>query len=84
MLQYRFERRFQFAPRVFVSGFRRYRDARPESLFRFVLLPELLIKLSELIVRRHILRIAGLDRLEFPQCIVVLTELCVFEGQGVA
>src|SRR5438552_278089 len=83
-LQQSFERRFQFTPRMFVTDFRRNRDTGPESLFGFVLLSELLIELSELIVRRYILRIVGLDRFEFPQRIVMLTELRVFESQGVA
>jgi len=48
--QQSFQRGLQFASGVFVAGPRRHSDSRAKCFFRVVLLPELLIKLPELIV----------------------------------
>src|SRR5438105_1572706 len=83
-LKERFECGLKLASGVFVARFRRYSDACPEYLFSFVLLSDLLIELAELIIGRHVIRIAFSDSLEFSQGFVILPELDVFQRQRVS
>src|SRR6516164_9779313 len=68
---------------MFVAGLRRDRNSRPERLFRVMGAAQLLIQLTELEISCHVGRIFGLDRLEFPERILVLTQLVVFQRERV-
>ena len=59
-------------------------NSRPKRFLRIVRLPELLIYLPKLKVRRNILWVILSNSLEFPNGILILTQLHVLEGKSVA
>src|SRR5438093_11391602 len=71
--QKQFQRGFQFASGVFVAGLCGHRDCRPKYFFRVMLLPELLIKLSELIVCRDVSGTGISAGFERTRCLLIFT-----------
>src|SRR5204862_4654843 len=69
---------------MFIPGLSRPCDPRAESFFGFMSLPELLIQLPELVVGGYIAGIILRDCLEFLYSVIILTELDIFEGEGIS